>query len=75
MNDIGMTDIDRLFDLLRRIRLGCKCGSAISLIALAEDRVRLIRDDLDGLAFNEKHLRKDCERLRRELDDEMGIIR
>jgi len=70
-----MNDIDKLFDILRRIRTHCKCGGAISLIALAENQVRLIRDDLDGLEFNEKMLRKDCERLRRELDDEMGIIR
>ena len=32
-------------------------------------------EDLEGLEYNEKMLRKDCDRLRRELDDALGIIR
>ena len=68
-------DTDRLFDLLRQIRVGCKCGVSVSLVSLAEDRLNHICDDMDGLEYNEKMLRKDCDRLRRELDDEMGIMR
>ena len=44
-------------------------------IALGRDYLRKIIEDMEGMEFNEKHLRKDCDRLRRELDDEMGIMR
>ena len=70
-----MSDIERMFDLLRQIKTGCKCGVAISRIALAEDKLKHIADDLDGMAFNERHLRKDCDRLRAELDEAKGEIR
>ncbi len=32
-------------------------------------------DDIDGMAFNERCLRKDCARLRDELDEAKGVIR
>ncbi len=32
-------------------------------------------DDIDGLTFNETALRKDCARLRAELDEAKGVIR
>ena len=44
-------------------------------IALAQDYLRKISEDMEGMEFNEKHLRKDCDRLRRELDDCNGVIR
>ena len=44
-------------------------------VALGRDYLKHIYDDLEGMEFNEKHLRKDCERLRLELDDINGVIR
>ncbi len=32
-------------------------------------------DDIDGMTFNEAALRKDCARLRAELDEAKGVIR
>jgi len=32
-------------------------------------------DDIDGAEYNEKMLRKDCERLRKELDEATGVVR
>ena len=32
-------------------------------------------DDMDGLEYNEKMIRKNCERLRKELDEATGTIR
>ncbi len=34
-----------------------------------------VTDDIDGLTFNERSLRNECERLRRELDEVEGVIR
>jgi len=44
-------------------------------VALAQDCLVKIIDDMDGLEHDKKHLSADCDRLRRELDDEMGIMR
>ena len=71
-----MADIERLDMILDTIEnVYSDYPRMKAALSEARDLVDKIRDDLDGLAFNEKHLRKDCERLRRELDDEMGIIR
>ena len=32
-------------------------------------------DDIEGVEFNERHLRKDCDRLRKALDEAKGEIR
>ena len=47
----------------------------ISHIALARECVRQIDRQIDDLQHDKRCLQADAARLRRELDDEMGLIR
>ena len=68
-------DTTRLHALLSSITKISSDDVVIAHVALCQDCLVKIINDMEGMEFNEKHLRRDCERLRRELDDEMGIMR
>ena len=58
-----------------------KCMNCGALGPDANGRTEAIKlwneptDDIDGAEYNEKMLRKDCDRLRKELDEATGIVR
>ena len=68
-------DTDKLDRLLSKMIFLTEDEVMRGHISLAHDSLTRIIEDMEGMEFNEKHLRRDCERLRRELDDEMGIMR
>ena len=73
-------DTDRLEFLLASIseyasELGSNQDIFKANVAIGRDCLRRIIEDMEGMEYNERHLRKDCDRLRRELDDCNGIIR
>ena len=58
-----------------------RCDDCNSMGPDADSRLGAIKlwneptDDIDGAEYNEKMLRKDCDRLRKELDEATGEIR
>ena len=68
-------DTTRLHALLSSITKISSDDVVIAHVALCQDCLINIINDMEGMEFNQTHLKRDCERLRRVLDDEMGIMR